>query len=378
MLLAPLLLSTGMHASAIRALVGASADGPRTVELSSIFTAGEKNAAGFPVFGYRIPGFVAANGGSNGNGQIDTTLVVLAEARKYSCSDEGAHDLVAKRSTDMGKSWGRSQTVIDPAKLWGAQEGGKKGGAVYDPTPVYDDTTGKIHVIFSYCPARYMSRPPISQAFELWEVTSEDRGLTWGAPRNLSAILPSKTLAPDEPKWCIRTGAGGGNGIQLAHGPKSGRLVVPGYHSFCPPSPVPPPPPTPDCTPAKAQAIANRWCNRPGTWCNAKGTRFALRGEGKTGSAGTSNSQFCDASLSIVRLQVSIVHSQFASFGGTFDMLCRWCGVAVLLTELPHPRPQKLPQQFWLYRLLHRKRPAKLNYDQLYRYSTASGATARS
>ena len=372
-----MLLNSAMLASGMHALVGASTHSSPTVEVSPIFTAGEENAAGFPVFGYRIPGFVAANSGSNGNGQIDATLVVLAEARKYSCSDEGAHDLVAKRSTDMGKSWGRSQTVIDPAKLWGAQEGGKKGGAVYDPTPVYDDATGKIHVVFSYCPARYMSRPPISQAFELWEVTSDDRGLTWGAPRNLSAILPSKTLAPDEPEWCIRTGAGGGNGIQLAHGPNSGRLVVPGYHSFCPPSPVPSPPPTPGCTLAKAQAIANRWCNRPGTWCNAKGTRVALRGEGKTGSAGKSNSPFCDASFIIVSLEVSIVHSHIAFPGAIFDTMSRRCGVAVLLTELPHPRQEKLPQQFWLYRLLYRKRPAKLNYEELHHSSAASRATAR-
>eukprot|EP01043_Picozoa_sp_COSAG02_P033197 COSAG02_NODE_2256_length_9341_cov_36.469271_3_plen_270_part_00 len=251
------------------------------VELRPIFAAGEKNADGLSVFGYRIPGFVSCPG--NVSRGEDATLVVLAEARKYSCSDEGAHDLVAKRSTDEGRSWGPSQTVIDPAKLWGKQEGGKRGGAVYDPTPVYDHGTRKIHVVFSYCPARYMSRPPISQAFELWEVVSEDLGATWGTPRNLSAILPSKALAPNEPEWCIRTGAGGGNGIQLAHGASAGRLVVPGYHSFCP---MPPPAPSPSCTPAKAHAIANSWCNRPGTWCDASGSRIALEGEGKTGSAG--------------------------------------------------------------------------------------------
>ena len=93
-----------------------------------------------------------------------SSQTTVAQARKYRCSDEGAHDLVAKRSTDAGHSWGASQTVNDPAKLWGPQEGGKKGGAVYDPTPVYDADTGRIHVVFSYCPARYMSRPPISQA----------------------------------------------------------------------------------------------------------------------------------------------------------------------------------------------------------------------
>jgi hypothetical protein len=125
------------------------------------------------VFGYRIPGFVAAQNASSAEPPV---LVVLAEARKYTNSDEGAHNLVAKRSTSGGASWGPSQTVVEPPKLWGKQEGGIKGGAVYDPTPVFDAVTGAIRVIFSYCPARYMSRPPISQAFELWEVTVEDPG----------------------------------------------------------------------------------------------------------------------------------------------------------------------------------------------------------
>ena len=130
------------------------------VELAEIFRAGEKDEAGFPVFGYRIPGFVAARNASSAGPPV---LVVLAEARKYTNSDEGAHNLVAKRSTSGGASWGPSQTVVEPPKLWGKQEGGIKGGAVYDPTPVFDAVTGAIRVIFSYCPARYMSRPPISR-----------------------------------------------------------------------------------------------------------------------------------------------------------------------------------------------------------------------
>ena len=52
-----------------------------SVTVTPIFTAGEKNAAGFPVFGYRIPGFVAAGNISNGNTRTDATLVVLAEVR---------------------------------------------------------------------------------------------------------------------------------------------------------------------------------------------------------------------------------------------------------------------------------------------------------
>lgn len=145
--------ATSAVASTTAAASTAAATAAPPVALAEIFSAGEKNAGGLAVFGYRIPGFVAASNGS--------VLVVLAEARKYNCDDAGAHDLVAKRSTDQGKTWGVSQTVVDPAKVWGVHEGGPKGGAVYDPTPVWDAATGKIHVIFSYCPARckYTMRP---------------------------------------------------------------------------------------------------------------------------------------------------------------------------------------------------------------------------
>lgn len=112
------------------------------VELREVFRAGEPNSHGFAVNSYRIPGFVATDNG---------TLVVLAEARKYSCGDKTPHDLVAKRSTDGGITWGPIQMVVEPGAVWGPAEGGPNGGAVYDPTPVLaaDNT---IRVIFSYVP----------------------------------------------------------------------------------------------------------------------------------------------------------------------------------------------------------------------------------
>eukprot|EP01045_Picozoa_sp_COSAG04_P013145 COSAG04_NODE_917_length_9428_cov_3.927109_4_plen_313_part_00 len=233
--------------------------------------AGEKNPHGLSVVGYRIPGFLAVPSNTSGG---DDLLLAVAEARKYSCSDASPHDLAGKRSTDGGRSWSAQQLIVEPGVVWGKQEGGEKGGAVYDPTPVYDAVTGAVHIFFSYCPSRFMSRPKIPQAFEMWMVSSTDRGLSWAAPKNLSAVPTPANEAP----WCQRTAGGGGNGIQLQQGPHKGRLVIPGYHNHCP---TPPPPPTPDpsCTKAKAEAEAAKWCNRPGSWCDATGTRVPLLGE---------------------------------------------------------------------------------------------------
>ena len=263
---------------------------------------GEKNPHGLSVVGYRIPGFLAVPSNTSGG---DDLLLAVAEARKYSCSDASPHDLAGKRSTDGGRSWSAQQLIVEPGVVWGPEEGGEKGGAVYDPTPVYDAVTGAVHIFFSYCPSRYMSRPKIPQAFEMWSVSSTDRGLSWAAPVNLSAVPTPANEAP----WCQRTAGGGGNGIQLQQGPHKGRLVIPGYHNHCPmPTPPPPPPPTPDpsCTKAKAEAEAAKWCNRecsnvlsphyhikhkpllpagPGSWCDATGIRVPLLGESATSKA---------------------------------------------------------------------------------------------
>jgi hypothetical protein len=238
---------------------------PPQPEVTAIFTAGEKNVHGLPVVGYRIPGFLAVpsnqSAASSGSSGADW-LLVFAEARKYSCSDESPHDLVGKRSSSGGKSWSANRMIVEPGVVWGAAEGGRHGGAVYDPTPLWDADTRTVHLFFSYCPSRYMSRPKIPQAFEFWQVTSTDLGLSWGAPTNLSAVPTPSNEGP----WCQRTSGGGGNGIQLQQGPHRGRLIVPGYHNHCPTAPKPPPSPSPpprppSCTRAKGQELADHWCN---------------------------------------------------------------------------------------------------------------------
>jgi sialidase-1 len=52
--------------------------------------------------------------------------------------------------------------------------------------------------------------------------TSDDDGLSWSAPRDLTADV--------RPEHWLRYWTGPGHGIQLRHGPHAGRLVVPSYH----------------------------------------------------------------------------------------------------------------------------------------------------
>lgn len=53
---------------------------------------------------YRIPALLVTTKG---------TLLVFCEARKTSLSDDGDIDLVLRRSTDGGQTWGPTQLVLE-------------------------------------------------------------------------------------------------------------------------------------------------------------------------------------------------------------------------------------------------------------------------
>src|SRR5436190_23609035 len=86
---------------------------------------------------YRIPTIVRAN---------NCELLAFAEGRKNNTSDHGDIDIVLKRSSDNGQSWGPLELVQDEtsdptAKVW-----------IGNPTPVVDQTDqnhpGRIWLVF--------------------------------------------------------------------------------------------------------------------------------------------------------------------------------------------------------------------------------------
>ena len=236
MLLAPAVALLLLLGSSLAESLALHAAAP-AVDLTTVFTSGEKDERGFAINSFRIPGFTVAN----------TTLVVAAEARLYSYEDLSPHHLVVKRSTNNGQTWGPLQTVVSPSQFAGGTVG-RHGDVFYDPTPVFDARRSQIHLIFAYQASRYIDwstctrlsnrtgpstvgdylgcsernmSDPLGQ--QLFSVSSSDTGATWSEPRNLS-------FAGRGPNWCGMSGAGGGSGIQLT---RSGRLLVPGYHAGC-------------------------------------------------------------------------------------------------------------------------------------------------
>ena len=144
---------------------------------------------------FRIPAVVHATNGD---------VLAFAEGRVADCGDDGDIDVVLRRSTDGGRTWGPLQVVSDG-----------NGSTHGNPVPIVDNQTGRIVLVSTHngpepC-TNGCDRDPYVQ-------TSDDFGATWTATRELSdAKLPS---------WNFWYATGPMHGIQLEHGPHAGRLIV--------------------------------------------------------------------------------------------------------------------------------------------------------
>ncbi|WP_063730963.1 sialidase family protein [Streptomyces sp. RTd22] len=181
--------------SAARTASSSSADADADFDQQILFKSGQD--AGY--FCFRIPAIVKSE---------DGTLLAFAEGRKDNCGDAGDIDLVLKRSTDGGRTWGPLQVV---------NEGG--GDTHGNPAPVVDTRTGRILLASTYNTGRDDSQScdvPCDRTPHLQY--SDDDGATWSTPRDLSpALLP--------PAWNSWYATGPVHGIQLKRGPHKGRLL---------------------------------------------------------------------------------------------------------------------------------------------------------
>jgi sialidase-1 len=160
---------------------------------------------------------VLYRGGTNGYGcfripvitrTVPGTLLAFAEARKSpTCADRGDIDLVVRRSTNDGRTWGPIRVVAQgtPTDQFAPFTRG-------NPVAVIDRTDGKILLVTTSNDATLTgSRLP-------WIQQSTDDGLTWTAPKPLGA-----TMDGTNDGWFA---TGPAHGIQLEHGAHKGRLIV--------------------------------------------------------------------------------------------------------------------------------------------------------
>lgn len=172
------------------------------------FTAGADGYRGF-----RIPAIVATRSG---------TLLAFAEGRLASLSDAGNIDLVLKRSTDGGCTWGPLQVVHD--------SGPNTAG---NPAPVVT-ATGRVVLLSTYNggtaseAAIMRGEVPAEQSRRVFVQHSDDDGANWSAPREITAQAKAENW-----RWYA---TGPGHAIRLALGAHRDRLVVPANHSIAPPA----------------------------------------------------------------------------------------------------------------------------------------------
>jgi sialidase-1 len=149
---------------------------------------------------FRIPAIVRSTAG---------TLLAFAEGRVLNCGDAADIDLVLKRSTDGGRTWGPLQVVNEGA-----------GDTHGNPAPVVDRETGRIVLAETYNTGRTDSAScdvPCDRTPHLQY--SDDDGLTWSEPRSLAErIRPAH--------WNSWYATGPVHGIQLTRGRHAGRLVL--------------------------------------------------------------------------------------------------------------------------------------------------------
>lgn len=171
---------------------------------------------------YRIPALAVAP---------NKDLLLFAEKRNDGIGDVGNHDLVLKRSSDRGRTWGPEELIFDDGERTST-----------DSTICIDAERGRIFLFF------------LKDKKKFAYLSSDDSGKSWRGPVVIhdSVIRPGwdevglkeKAKSSTDPEsasnsyaarwavnWAQRYGMGpGAGGVQLTQGPKKGRLIVPARH----------------------------------------------------------------------------------------------------------------------------------------------------
>ena len=173
----------------------------------SVFTMGEDGSKF-----YRIPALVQAADGS---------LVAIADKRGDALGDlPNIISVVAKRSTDGGKTWSNMVTIA---------KGNATAGTTYgDAAAVLDEETGDIISVFvgnenygSNCVGLWASNS--SYPLRLYKSVSKDNGVSWTTPEDISDAVYGGIYGAAS-KW-IGLFAGSGSAVQLKKGEHAGRLM---------------------------------------------------------------------------------------------------------------------------------------------------------
>jgi sialidase-1 len=172
---------------------------PAGLALVDVFVGGQD---GYPA--YRIPALITTRRG---------TLLAFAEGRA-SLRDHAENDIVLKRSTDAGHTWGPLQLIDEDGT-----------NALNNPTAVVVRETGRVLLMYQRYAKGFDERktepgyegPHICRTFISH---SDDDGFTWSEPGDVTRHVKRPSVATS-------TATGPGIGVQLVRGEHAGRILMP-------------------------------------------------------------------------------------------------------------------------------------------------------
>ncbi|MCA9135867.1 MAG: exo-alpha-sialidase [Planctomycetales bacterium] len=166
--------------------------------VATVFQSGDN---GYMVF--RIPAVIRTAGDG---------LLAFCEARQG--GDASEIDLVMKRSTDGGRSWGALIVVQESSDFREYFSGDVPAITIGNPAPVVDlldpDHPGRIWLPFTL------------ENDRVFVIFSDDDGATWSPRREITKDVKKEAWG-----WYA---TGPVHSIQIQHGPHRGRLVIPTDH----------------------------------------------------------------------------------------------------------------------------------------------------
>lgn len=151
---------------------------------------------------YRAPAMVVSNEG---------TILAFTEGRIGTWSDDGAmDDIILRRSTDGGKTWGPVIMVATDGI-----------NSCKTPVPVVLPS-GRVILIYTW--NEFHEDSSERDTREIYQTCSDDDGLTWSEPRNIT-----EQIYEDDWGWY---GTGPGHGIVKQREPHKGRIIIPARHNI--------------------------------------------------------------------------------------------------------------------------------------------------
>ncbi len=142
-------------------------------------------------------------------------VLAFAEGRERP-TDQAENDIILKRSSDGGKTWGPLQVVHEDGK-----------NSLNNPTAVVEQERGRVFLMYQRIPAHMKEHGKNIETghegtniYRNLLVWSDDDGATWTKPLDVTRTTKRATNA-------TTIASGPGIGIQLTRGPHKGRLIIP-------------------------------------------------------------------------------------------------------------------------------------------------------